>query len=82
MTPISSWPNASDETHYSAQIVFFGAELTKVYSRRFGALVVLDAPGPLAAGARTRTVDEETSTARSGPRGFPAVRVTPPQIRG
>jgi membrane protein len=29
-------------TYYSAQIVFFGAEFTKVYSRRFGAVVVLD----------------------------------------
>jgi membrane protein len=29
-------------TYYSAQIVFFGAEFTKVYSRRFGAVVVPD----------------------------------------
>jgi membrane protein len=26
--------------YYSAEVVFFGAEFTKVYSRRFGALVV------------------------------------------
>jgi membrane protein len=26
--------------YYSAQVVFFGAEFTKVYSRRFGAVVV------------------------------------------
>ena len=31
--------------YYSAQVVFFGAEFTKVYSRRFGAVVV---PGTLA----------------------------------
>ncbi len=31
--------------YYSAQIVFFGAEFTKVYSRRIGAVVV---PGPTA----------------------------------
>ena len=28
--------------YYSAQVVFFGAEFTKVYSRRFGAVVVPD----------------------------------------
>jgi len=28
--------------YYSAQIVFFGAEFTKVYSRRFGAVVIPD----------------------------------------
>ncbi len=28
--------------YYSAQIVYFGAEFTKVYSRRFGAVVVPD----------------------------------------
>jgi membrane protein len=28
--------------YYSAQIVFFGAEFTKIYSRRFGAVVVPD----------------------------------------
>jgi membrane protein len=28
--------------YYSAQIVFFGAEFTKVYSRRFGAVVTLE----------------------------------------
>jgi membrane protein len=39
--------------YYSAQIVFFGAEFTKVYSRRFGAVVVLDTTAvPLTAGAR------------------------------
>jgi membrane protein len=39
--------------YYSAQIVFFGAEFTKVYSRRYGAVVVLDtAAMPLTAAAR------------------------------
>jgi membrane protein len=39
--------------YYSAQIVFFGAEFTKVYSRRFGAVVVLDTTAvPLTAVAR------------------------------
>jgi membrane protein len=28
--------------YYSAQVVFFGAEFTKVYSRRFGVVVVAD----------------------------------------
>src|SRR5207249_11057862 len=28
--------------YYSAQVVFFGAEFTKVYSRRFGSVVVPD----------------------------------------
>jgi len=31
--------------YYSAQIVFFGAEFTKVYSRRFDAVVVSGVPG-------------------------------------
>jgi membrane protein len=39
--------------YYSAQIVFFGAEFTKVYSRRFGAVVVPDPTAvPLTADAR------------------------------
>jgi len=39
--------------YYSAQIVFFGAEFTKVYSRRFGAVVVPDPTAvPLTAEAR------------------------------
>ena len=39
--------------YYSAQIVFFGAEFTKVYSRRFGGFVVLDTTAvPLTAAAR------------------------------
>ena len=39
--------------YYSAQVVFFGAEFTKVYSRRFGAVVVPDKLAvPLTAEAR------------------------------
>jgi len=39
--------------YYSAQVVFFGAEFTKVYSRRFGAVVVADKLAvPLTAEAR------------------------------
>ena len=39
--------------YYSAQVVFFGAEFTKVYSRRFGAVVVPDKRAvPLTAEAR------------------------------
>jgi membrane protein len=39
--------------YYSAQIVFFGAEFTKVYSRRFGAVVVLEPTAiPLTAAPR------------------------------
>lgn len=39
--------------YYSAQVVFFGAEFTKVYARRFGAVVVLDSLAvPLTAEAR------------------------------
>jgi membrane protein len=39
--------------YYSAQVVFFGAEFTKVYSRRFGAVVVPDKLAvPVAAEAR------------------------------
>jgi membrane protein len=39
--------------YYSAQIVFFGAEFTKVYSRRFGVVVVANATAvPLTAAAR------------------------------
>jgi membrane protein len=39
--------------YYSAQLVFFGAEFTKVYSRRFGAVVVPDLTAmPLTAEAR------------------------------
>ena len=39
--------------YYSAQIVFFGAEFTKVYSRRFGAVVAIDTTAmPLTAAAR------------------------------
>ena len=39
--------------YYSAQVVFFGAEFTKVYSRRFGAIVVPDKQAiPLTAEAR------------------------------
>jgi membrane protein len=41
--------------YYSAQIVFLGAEFTKVYSRRFGPVVVLDPTAvPLTAAARGR----------------------------
>ena len=38
--------------YYSAQVVFFGAEFTKVYSRRFDPAVMPAAP--LAVGSRTR----------------------------
>ncbi len=39
--------------YYSAQVFFFGAEFTKVYSRRFGVIVVPDpAAVPLTAEAR------------------------------
>ncbi len=39
--------------YYSSQVVFFGAEFTKVYARRFGTAVVLDATAvPLTAAAR------------------------------
>ena len=39
--------------YYSAQVFFFGAEFTKVYSRRFGVVVVPDqAAVPLTAEAR------------------------------
>ena len=54
--------------YYSAQIVFFGAEFTKVYSRRFGAVVVPTRTAvPLTAAARAvrgmdrrRTIERRT----------------------
>jgi len=55
--------------YYSAQIVFFGAEFTKVYSRRFGAAVVLDATAvPLTAAARgAQGMDRSKTIARQKP---------------
>jgi membrane protein len=52
--------------YYSAQIVFFGAEFTKVYSRRFGAVVVPDTTVvPLTAAARAaQGMDRSQTIAR------------------
>jgi membrane protein len=49
--------------YYSAQIVFLGAEFTKVYSRRFGAVVILDRTAvPLTAEARAVQVMDRGKT--------------------
>ena len=62
--------------YYSAQIVFFGAEFTKVYSRRFGAAVVPDRTAvTLTAEARgvrgmdRRKTIERRTRGRRGPDG-------------
>src|SRR2546425_597961 len=52
--------------YYSAQVVFFGAEFTKVYSRRFGAVVVADKLAvPLTAEARTAQGMDRSKRARA-----------------
>ena len=51
--------------YYSAQVVFFGAEFTKVYSRRFGAVVVPDKLAvPLTAEARAAQGLDRSKLAR------------------
>ena len=51
--------------YYSAQVVFFGAEFTKVYSRRFGSGVVADKLAvPLTAEARTAQGLDRSKLAR------------------
>jgi membrane protein len=59
--------------YYSAQIVFFGAEFTKVYSRQFGAVVVPDRTAmPLTAEARAaQGMDRNTIERRARRRQAP-----------
>jgi len=54
--------------YYSAQIVFFGAEFTKVYSRRFGTVVVPDLTAvPLTVAARAaQGMDRHKTIAQRG----------------
>jgi membrane protein len=54
--------------YYSAQIVFFGAEFTKVYSRRFGTVVVPESTAvPLTTEARAaQGMDRSQAMARHG----------------
>ena len=54
--------------YYSAQVFFFGAEFTKVYSRRFGAIVVPDATAvPLTPEARAaQGMDRHTQATFGG----------------
>jgi membrane protein len=52
--------------YYSAQVFFFGAEFTKVYARRFGAIVVPDPTAvPLTAEARAAQGMDRSQRARS-----------------
>jgi membrane protein len=55
--------------YYSAQVFFFGAEFTKVYSRRFGAVVVPDPSAvPLTAEARAAQGMDRGTRSRRAPR--------------
>jgi membrane protein len=56
--------------YYSAQIVFFGAEFTKVYSRRLGTAVVPErAAVPLRSVARSGPGRDRRATIERRPRG-------------
>jgi membrane protein len=55
--------------YYSAQVFFFGAEFTKVYSRHFGAIVVPDPTAvPLTAEARAAQGMDRRTQSRRQPR--------------